>query len=100
MLLTIFDARNICLILALLFVSVATSGEAGQQSGDPPGGLDGPPVPVAPAVIARDAEGRVTIRAHRIETRMDIDGRLDEPIYTSVRAMSDYRKNRCMGTLR
>lgn len=88
--LTTFNARTICLFLALVFVGGATSGEAGQQGGDLPVALDGPSVPAAPAVIARDAEGRVTIRARRIETRVDIDGRLDEPVYASVLAMSDF----------
>ena len=52
--------------------------------------VGGPAVPVAPAVIARDAAGRVTVRAVRIATPLDIDGRLDEAVYARVPAMSGF----------
>ena len=44
---------------------------------------DGRPMPVAPAVIARNERG-VTVRATRITTPMTIDGRLDEAVYSQV----------------
>ena len=44
----------------------------------------GPPPPIAPAVIARDDEGNATVRAIRLAAPIDIDGRLDEPVYTEV----------------
>ena len=40
--------------------------------------LDGPPAPVAPAVINRDDTGRATMRAFRLDAPLWIDGRLDE----------------------
>ena len=46
--------------------------------------IDGPPPPVAPAVIARDEKGGATIRAVRIDQPLRIDGRLDEEIYGTV----------------
>ena len=46
--------------------------------------FDGPPAPVAPAVINRDAEGRATIRAVRTPSPIKVDGRLDEPIYAAT----------------
>ncbi|MYI76036.1 MAG: carbohydrate binding family 9 domain-containing protein [Acidobacteria bacterium] len=52
--------------------------------------IDGPPPPEPPAVLARDEAGRVTGRAVRLETPLDIDGRLDEEIYATVPAMSDF----------
>ena len=52
--------------------------------------IDGPPPPVPPAVLARDAAGRATGRAVRIETPLDIDGRLDEEVYATVPAMSGF----------
>lgn len=64
---------------------------AGQivASGLLPSGYEGPPVPVAPATITRDTEGRVTARAVRLDTPLRIDGQLDEAIYASVLPMSD-----------
>jgi hypothetical protein len=46
--------------------------------------VDGPPPPVAPAVITRDEKGGATIRAVRIDQPLRIDGRLDEEIYGTV----------------
>lgn len=48
--------------------------------------IDAPPPPEAPATIARDAQHRATIRAVRISTPIKIDGRLDEPVYTTTTA--------------
>jgi hypothetical protein len=43
--------------------------------------FSGPPPPSPPDVIARDAEGRTTIRAIRVSGPMQIDGALDETLY-------------------
>ena len=51
--------------------------------------FSGPPPPAPPDVIARDAEGRTTIRAVRVSGPMQIDGALDEPLY-DVPAMTDF----------
>ena len=51
---------------------------------------DGPPPPVAPAVITRDASGHATIRAVRLTTPLRVDGRLDEEIYSSVPSISGF----------
>jgi hypothetical protein len=52
---------------------------------------DGRPIPVAPAVIARNASG-VTIRATRITTPLRIDGRLDEAVYEQVAALTEFEQ--------
>ena len=52
--------------------------------------IDGPPPPVPPAVLSRDAAGRVTGRAVRLATPLDVDGRLDEEIYAAVPTMSGF----------
>ena len=52
--------------------------------------IDGPPPPVAPAVVSRDRDGRVTLRAVRLPEGLVIDGRLDEPVYQEVPAVSDF----------
>jgi hypothetical protein len=85
--------------LFLAFIHAALS-HAEAQTPDPvpaaaaaetPASLDfeGPPVPVAPDVVSRDAAGRATIRATRLDEPLRIDGRLDEPVYERVRAVSD-----------
>ena len=51
--------------------------------------IDGPPAPVAPDVITRDG-GRATMRAIRLLSGIDVDGRLDEPVYESVAPVSDF----------
>lgn len=66
---------------------MSCSSVALAQTADPP--LQGPPAPVPPEVIARDAQGRVTIRATRI-TGFQFDGKLDEPSYNSVKSFGDF----------
>ena len=60
----------------------------------PDGGLtpisSAPPIPIAPETISRDASGGATIRAVRLTTPLQLDGRLDEAIYTSVPPISDF----------
>ena len=42
------------------------------------------PMPVFPEVVARDDQGRTTIRATRLTQEIRLDGRLDEEIYRAV----------------
>ena len=51
--------------------------------------IDGPPPPVTPAVIARDG-GQATMRAIRLLAGIEVDGRLDEPVYDAVAPVSDF----------
>ncbi len=55
-------------------------------------GTDGPTsgAPVPPAVVARDADGRVTVRAVRIPEPPVIDGRLDDPLYQQILAIDGF----------
>ncbi|MGD9902722.1 MAG: DUF5916 domain-containing protein [Vicinamibacterales bacterium] len=82
-----------CLVLA------ATSPAAGQVTPDTggrdgvtalPPGFDGPAPPAAPDTVARDAAGRATIRAVRVQEPLRLDGRLEEPLYTAARPISDF----------
>src|SRR5712692_413896 len=50
----------------------------------------GPPPPEAPEMIARDPQGRVTIRAVHVPKGIQIDGRLDEEIYLTVPPITDF----------
>jgi hypothetical protein len=52
--------------------------------------INGPAPPMAPEVIARDEQGRVTLRATRITQPMRIDGKLDEAPYESVPPMGGF----------
>lgn len=76
---------TVCLLVCLL--CPALPGEARQAPADVP------PAPVAPATISRDASGRATLRAIRVTSPVDIDGRLDETIYREVPPISGFIQN-------
>ena len=91
--------RLFCRAAALAAVGLLLPAAAAAQQG--PGAraglgidllatIDGPPPPVAPAIIARDEQGRVTMRAVRVDRPPRIDGQLDEPVYAAVPSMSDF----------
>ncbi len=44
--------------------------------------IDGPPAPVAPAVITRDLVGKATVRAIKLTAPLTLDGVLDEAMYS------------------
>ncbi len=48
------------------------------------------PMPVAPEVVARDDQGRTTVRATRLTEEIRLDGRLDEPVYQTVPPISGF----------
>jgi hypothetical protein len=52
--------------------------------------VDGPPSPIAPAVITRDEKGGATMRAVRIDEPLKIDGQLDEEVYLNVPGAGDF----------
>jgi hypothetical protein len=52
--------------------------------------IDGPPPPAAPAVVARDGQGRATVRAIKLTSPLVFDGRLDDEIYASTASVSDF----------
>ena len=83
-----------CAPLALV-LAWAVQGDAAQAPPvapvqDLPVVIQGPPPPEPPAVVARDAAGRMTIRAVRLAAPLDIDGTLDERFYEDVPALSDF----------
>ena len=47
-------------------------------------------MPVAPATVSRDAEGRATLRAIRLTEPVRIDGELSEELYSTVTPISDF----------
>jgi len=52
--------------------------------------IDGPPAPVAPAVVSRDAAGRATVRAIKLSEPLHVDGNLDEAVYQTEPGISDF----------
>ena len=52
--------------------------------------IDGPPAPIAPAVMTRDEQGRTTVRAIRVDAALRLDGVLDEPVYAAVPAVTGF----------
>jgi hypothetical protein len=49
-----------------------------------------PQTGAGPAIVSRTAADKVTVRAVRVKTPLKIDGRLDEDVYGSVEAISDF----------
>jgi hypothetical protein len=82
--------RACALVLALL---LAGAGAAAAQTADPAAAAaaaGGPTLPMPPAVLSRDAEGRVTVHATRLDEALVLDGRLDEEIFQRVPAMDGF----------
>ena len=75
---------------AALVLTLAARVAAGPQTSVATPSGDGPPIPAPPAVMARDAAGRVTVRAVRIDTPLTIDGVLDDAAYTATAPIADF----------
>jgi Domain of unknown function (DUF5916)/Carbohydrate family 9 binding domain-like len=75
-------------VVVLVLLALAAAAQAVAQTAPDPV-LQGPPAPVPPAVITRDADGRVTIRAIHVD-RLTFDGRLDEAVYEQVPSFGDF----------
>ena len=78
-----------------LAVFLSSAPAAGQSASSAAGGVElpafeGPPAPVAPEVITRNAEGRATVRAVRVREPMRIDGNLDEAHYRETPGITDF----------
>jgi hypothetical protein len=78
-------------ILAFLCLALVVCPVHAQQASDsPPLEYDGPPPPVGPDTVARDPEGRVTVRAIRLTAPMRVDGRLEERVYGEFTPSTDF----------
>ncbi|MGE3510983.1 MAG: hypothetical protein AB7N65_19100, partial [Vicinamibacterales bacterium] len=69
--------------------ALSAQGVTGAAAGGPTT-IIGPPPPLPPAMVNRDAEGRVTMRAVRLDKPLVLDGRLDEEVYRTVPGVSDF----------
>ncbi len=97
----VFARQTTQLVAALLLLALSPAGvtrlaAAPQQPQDtgrpatPAAEIDGPPAPVPPATITRDADGRATVRTVRLDVPLQLDGVLDEPIYARVEPFGDF----------
>src|SRR5688572_30448159 len=78
-------------ILALLCLALVVCPVHAQQAPDfPPLEYDGPPAPIGPDTVARDPEGRVTVRAIRLTAPVRVDGRLEESLYREFMPSTDF----------
>ncbi|MGC4084870.1 MAG: DUF5916 domain-containing protein [Vicinamibacterales bacterium] len=75
-------------LISSLLVLLALSVPSAAQTTDPP--IEGPPPPELPEMIARDAQGRITMRALRTPSPLNFDGVLDEPFYRDVKPVGDF----------
>jgi uncharacterized protein DUF5916 len=75
--------RDACALALLCLAAPAVS--AGQSAMSPSGAE-----PSATAIVQRDADGRITVRATRVAEAIRIDGRLDEAIYAATEAIGHF----------
>ena len=90
----------LCVAFCLVVVPPGNAGQAGVRGGtvlsaggasdELPPGYSGPPPPVLPETISRDASRGVTLRAIRLATPLRLDGRLDEAVYSQALPASDF----------
>jgi hypothetical protein len=76
--------------LALAFPIVCPASGLAQAVLVPTVVINGPAPPLPPSVIARDANGQVTVRATRLDAPLILDGRLDEAVYASTPPFGDF----------
>ena len=79
-----------CLATAVLLVAApAPLAAQNRQPADQSGvRIDGPPPPVPPETVTRDADGRATMRAVRLAEPLRVDGALAEAVYEQTRPVS------------
>jgi uncharacterized protein DUF5916/cellulose/xylan binding protein with CBM9 domain len=79
----------VCLSLGLTAAVQAQSDPSTALKAGPVS-YEGPAPPQPPATIARDDQGRMTIRAVPVSSPLRIDGQIDEAAYTSAEPFSDF----------
>ncbi len=86
-------------LLVPILIGVLLAGPAAAD-GAPPGAgqtvlkqlpkIEGPEAPLAPAMINRDSQGKATMRAMRIAEPINLDGHLDDAVYSAIPAVTDF----------
>jgi hypothetical protein len=70
------------LVLASAVLCFASASARADLYAQPNAVIQGPPAPVAPAVITRASSGQATVRAIKLTAPLTLDGVLDEAVYT------------------
>ena len=70
------------LVLASAVLCFASASARVDLHAQPNAVIQGPPAPVAPAVITRTSSGQATVRAIKLTAPLTLDGVLDEAVYT------------------
>ena len=70
------------LVLASAVLCFASAFARADLHAQPNAAIQGPPAPVAPAVITRTSSGQATVRAIKLTAPLTLDGVLDEAVYT------------------
>lgn len=70
------------LVLASAVLCFASASARADLHAQPNAVIQGPPAPVAPAVITRTSSGQATVRAIKLTVPLTLDGVLDEAVYT------------------
>ena len=78
------------LLIAAVELAAAVPGVSAQVDSSAAPAFSGPPAPLPPALVARDSEGRITIRAVRLDTGLRVDGQIDEVAYDGLIPISDF----------
>ncbi len=79
-----------CAVMGLIASMHSAAGQAEVSATADPDLIDGPSAPVPPAVMNRDEQGRVTIRAVRLDGGIGVNGVLDEGVYRTVPAITGF----------
>jgi hypothetical protein len=74
--------RRSWLVLASAVLCFASASARADLYAQPNAVIQGPPAPVAPAVITRASSGQATVRAIKLTAPLTLDGVLAEPVYT------------------
>jgi hypothetical protein len=79
-------------LLVAMAIAVGVTGRVAAQGADKVATLtyDGPPAPLPPELVARDSEGRITIRAVPLSAPLRVDGQIDEPAYDGLVPITDF----------
>ena len=80
--------KGVGAVLGIMLVLCASGSATAQPIAPSP--VADRDLPVAPEVVARDAQGRVTVRASRLSEPLTIDGVLDEAVYREVPPISGF----------
>jgi hypothetical protein len=82
--------RGLARLLHAALLTAWSCGASFAQSPSAAAPPDDPSAPVPPAVVSRDAAGRVIVRAVRLDAPIQVDGRLDERVYQTTPAIGGF----------